>query len=68
MKSKFLLEYTFSASNDVIIVDITHKKTMSQFQIVVDNPDILTNIEQTINEYLLKIESDIRHDLISKII
>lgn len=51
-----------------ITCNITHLPSKKEYQLIIDNPDILTNIEDIVNDYLISITEKNREDIINKLL
>jgi len=60
-KFKFILK---DWNKSILTFHVTHINSNKQFTIEIENPDILTNLEDIISGYLINIEKDIRDEKI----
>ena len=67
IRRQFNIEY-LGHNYPKLTIEITHLKLRKKYQLIIDNPTILDNIDNIINDYLYQIQKDIREDLINNFI
>lgn len=67
LRRQFNIEY-LGLNYPKLTIEITHLKLQKKYQLIIDNPTILDNLDDIINDYLHQIQKDIREDLINNFI
>ncbi len=66
-KTHFKVEYS-GHLYPKLVVEITYLKLDRKYQLIIENATILDNLDDTIDNYIIDIQKDIRQELINTII
>ena len=67
IRKHFNIEY-LGHNYPKLTIEITQIKLGKKYQLIIDNPTILDNLDDIIDDYLHQIQKDIRQDVINNLL